>query len=177
MRFGHIEKYIHEQYNHKAKGSPKTAYIAYGAETRNSQLSDDHPVFTQWLNRKNLKPHDYYLVVGRFVPENNYATMIREFMRSNSKKNFAIITNVNDKFLAKLEETLHFSSDPQFKFVGTIYDQELLLKIRENAYGYLHCHEVGGTNPSFLEALGSAKLNLLLDVGFNREVAEHSALY
>ena len=51
------------------------------------------------------------------------------------------------------------------------------MKIRENAYAYLHGHEVGGTNPSLLEALGSTDLNLLLDVGFNREVAEDAALY
>ena len=51
------------------------------------------------------------------------------------------------------------------------------MKIRENAYGYFHGHEVGGTNPSLLEALGCTELNLLLDVGFNREVAEDSALY
>ena len=51
------------------------------------------------------------------------------------------------------------------------------MKIRENAYGYFHGHEVGGTNPSLLEALGSTDLNLLLDVGFNREVAGDSALY
>ena len=61
--------------------------------------------------------------------------------------------------------------------MGTVYDQELLQKIRENAFAYLHGHEVGGTNPSLLEALGSTELNLLLDVGFNREVAESSALY
>ena len=51
------------------------------------------------------------------------------------------------------------------------------MKIRENAYAYFHGHEVGGTNPSLLEALGSTKLNLLLDVGFNREVAQESAEY
>ena len=51
------------------------------------------------------------------------------------------------------------------------------MKIRENAYGYFHGHEVGGTNPSLLEALSSTDLNLLLGVGFNREVAEDSALY
>lgn len=174
-----IEKYIHQCYDGKGPrgSSPETTFIAYGAETRHSQLSDNHPAFTQWLTDKELKPHDYYLVVGRFVPENNYETMIREFMRSNTKKDFAIITNVNQKFLAQLEETLHFHSDPRIKFVGTVYDQELLLKIRENAYGYFHGHEVGGTNPSLLEALGSSKLNLLLDVGFNREVAENAALY
>ena len=29
-----IEKYIHEQYDHKVKGKLETTYIAYGAETR-----------------------------------------------------------------------------------------------------------------------------------------------
>ena len=50
-------------------------------------------------------------------------------------------------------------------------------KIRENAYGYFHGHEVGGTNPSLLEALATTELNLLLDVGFNREVGEDAAIY
>ena len=50
-------------------------------------------------------------------------------------------------------------------------------KIREYAFAYIHGHEVGGTNPSLLEALASTKLNLLLNVGFNREVAEDEALY
>ena len=36
---------------------------------------------------------------------------------------------------------------------------------------------MGGTNPSLLEALGCTDLNLLLGVGFNREVAEDAALY
>ena len=116
-------------------------------------------------------------MVGRFVPENNYETMIREFMKSKSKRNFAIITNANDKFLEELEQKLHYRADPRIRFVGTVYDQELLMKIRENAYGYFHGHEVGGTNPSLLEALGCTDLNLLLGVGFNREVAEEAALY
>ena len=115
--------------------------------------------------------------MGRFVPENNYEIMIKEFMKSNSDKNFAIITTANIKFLEELERKLHFKRDNRIKFVGTVYDQELLKKIRENAYGYFHGHEVGGTNPSLIEALGSTDLNLLLDVGFNREVAEDGALY
>ena len=174
-----IEKYIHQCYDSKGiKGAnPKTTFIAYGAETRKSKLSDDDPRYVDWLKEKGLKSNEYYLVVGRFVPENNYETMIREFMKSNSKKNFAIVTNVNDKFLTVLEKKLHFKSDSRIKFVGTVYNQELLMKIRESAYGYFHGHEVGGTNPSLLEALGSTKLNLLLNVGFNKEVAEDSAIY
>lgn len=180
-----IEKYIHECYDGKCdKASngiggkdPNTTFIAYGAETRASKLSDDSKRLFDWYERKRISPHNYYLVVGRFVPENNYEIMIAEFMKSKSKKDFAIITNVNKKFLDELEEKLHFRVDPRIKFVGTVYDQELLTKIRKNAYGYFHGHEVGGTNPSLLEALGSTDLNLLLNVGFNKEVAKDTALY
>ena len=169
-----IEKYIKEDYS---KYNPRTTFIAYGSETSKSKLADDDKQYVSWLNEKGLKSKEYYLVVGRFVPENNYETMIREFMRSKTEKKFALITNVSDKFLEELKAKTGFDADSRIKFVGTVYNQELLKKIRENAYGYFHGHEVGGTNPSLLEALGSTDLNLLLDVGFNREVAEEAALY
>ena len=169
-----IERYIREEY---ADLNPKTTFIAYGADVKRSVLADDDPKFKGWLAEKDLEPFGYYLVVGRFVPENNYETMIREFMASKSDKSFALITGVDEAFLTELETKTHFKSDPRIKFVGTVYDQELLKKIREQAYGYFHGHEVGGTNPSLLEALSSTRLNLLLNVGFNREVAEDSALY
>lgn len=113
----------------------------------------------------------------RAVPENNLETMIREFMMSRTTKDFVIITTNNISFFEGLERKLHYKQDSRIKFVGTVYDQELLTKIRENAYGYLHGHSVGGTNPSLLEALGSTKLDLLFDIGFNREVAGDAALY
>ena len=167
-----IEKYIKNQYHH-----PNTSFIAYGADVATSRLRDDAPEFTEWLKKKDLRSGEYYLVVGRFVPENNYETMIREFMASKSKKDFALITNMNEKLKKSLEKALGFKSDSRIKFVGTVYNKELLKKIRENAFAYFHGHEVGGTNPSLLEALGSTDVNLLLDVGFNREVGQGAALY
>jgi len=165
-----IEKYIRETYKVE-----NTTFIAYGAETKKSECSEEK--YEEWLNSKGLRRNEYYLIVGRFVPENNYETMIKEYMRSKTNKDFAIITNDNPAFLEELDQKLGFKGDKRIKFVGTVYDQELLKKIREEAYGYFHGHEVGGTNPSLLEALGSTKLNLLLKVGFNEEVAENAALY
>lgn len=169
-----IERYIQTDY---AKFRPRTKYIAYGSDTKPSVLVDADETFTRWLNDRGLTAGNYYLVVGRFVPENNYETMIREFMKSGTQKDFALITNVSDAFLNELKAKTGFDKDERIKFVGTLYDGELLKKVRENAYGYFHGHEVGGTNPSLLEALASTELNLLLDVGFNREVAEDAALY
>lgn len=170
-----IEKYIQKEYK---KYHPVTTFIAYGADMSRSVLASDDEKLQNWYKEKQLKEKDYYLVVGRFVPENNYEIMIREFMKSDTKKDFAIITNVEkNKFYEQLKEKTGFEKDPRIKFVGTVYDQELLKKIRENAFAYFHGHEVGGTNPSLIEALSSTDLNLLLDVGFNREVGEDGALY
>lgn len=169
-----IEKYIQKSYG---QYKPTTTYIAYGAETRKSELTDNSEELLNWYKEKGLSTKSYYLAVGRFVPENNYETMIREFMKSKSPHDFALITNVSAKFLEELKVKTGFDKDFRIKFVGTVYDQELLNKIRNNAYGYLHGHEVGGTNPSLLEALGSIDLNLLLDVGFNHECGEEGAIY
>lgn len=170
-----IEKYIQEDYK---QYQPKTTYIAYGTDTSPSSLKADDAKVRKWYQEKGVSENGYYLVVGRFVPENNYEAMIREFIKSKSKKDFVLITNVEqNKFYDQLLQETGFDKDPRIKFVGTVYDQELLKYIRENAFAYFHGHEVGGTNPSLLEALESTKLNLLLDVGFNREVGEDGALY
>ena len=170
-----IEKYIKEDYK---QYNPKTTFIAYGADVEKSILDDDDEKLISWYKEKGVSAKKYYLVVGRFVPENNYETMITEFMKSKTKKDFVLITNVEkNKFYNQVKEKNGFDKDSRIKFVGTVYDQELLKKIRENAYGYFHGHEVGGTNPSLLEALATTELNLLLDVGFNREVGGECALY
>lgn len=170
-----IEKYIKENY---AKYSPKTTFIAYGAETSESDLKDDDDQIVSWYGEHNLKKKNYYLIVGRFVPENNFERIIKEFMKSKTKKDLAIITDYkNNSFYGRLLEETYFNEDKRIKFVGTVYNQQLLKKIRENAYGYIHGHSVGGTNPSLLEALGRTDLNLLFDVCFNREVAESGAKY
>ena len=168
-----IEKYIKETYGNRVKA---TTYIAYGAYVERSTCDEEK--LQEWYKQFGLAEGGYYLIVGRFVPENNYETMITEFMRSKTERDLVIITNVEkNKFYTALAEKTGFEKDKRIKFVGTVYDQQLLKKIREEAYGYLHGHEVGGTNPSLLEALASTKLNLLLGVGFNKEVGQNGALY
>ncbi len=169
-----IEKYIKEEY---LAYSPHTVYIAYGADIVPSTLADDDPRFMGWLSEHGLEKNSYYMCCGRFVPENSFEIMIREFMKSHSSRDFVIVTTKNDRLLECLEQKLNWRADNRIKFVGAVYDSELLRKIRENAYGNFHGHTVGGTNPSLLEALASTKINLLIDVDFNREVAEDAALY
>ncbi|WP_034814460.1 beta 1-4 rhamnosyltransferase Cps2T [Exiguobacterium alkaliphilum] len=170
-----IQKYIETEYS---RYKPKTEYISYGAESIPSNLRMSDPKPAKWFKKYNITPNEYYLIVGRFVPENNYELIINEFMKSNTKKDLIIVTNIEENnFKNHLLKKTRYEIDPRIKFVGTVYDSELLKLIREHAFAYIHGHSVGGTNPSLLEALASSKLSLLYDVSFNREVAEDSALY
>ena len=75
-------------------------------------------------------------------------------MMSDTTKDFVIVTNVeHNKFYDELKKKTGFDKDSRIKFVGTVYNQELLKKIREEAFAYFHGHEVGGTNPSLLEVI------------------------
>ena len=170
-----IEKYIHKEYK---KYNPKTTFIPYGAETSPSTLSDDDPKVTEWYNKHQVRPSQYYLMVGRFVPENNFETVIKEFMKSDTKKDLVIISGYQTTPLHDLlVNEYKIEDDPRIKLVGTLYDEQLLKKIRENAYAYIHGHSVGGTNPSLLESLGETDVNLVYDVSFNKEVAKDGAIY
>lgn len=170
-----IEKYIQADYK---KYHPNTTYISYGAEIREVNDEGSLNKLKEWYQQFDIKEKDYYLIVGRFVPENNYELMIKGFMASETKKDLVIITNVEkNKFYKKLLRETGFDKDYRIKFVGTVYDQNLLYLIRKKAFAYIHGHSVGGTNPSLLEALASTDINLLFDVGFNREVAMESAFY
>ncbi|WP_047999270.1 beta 1-4 rhamnosyltransferase Cps2T [Lactiplantibacillus herbarum] len=170
-----IQKYIENDYR---KYQPETVFISYGSDIKKSNLSKDSDKVKSWRDSHGIVFNNYFLIVGRFVPENNYETMIKEFMKTPTSKDLVIISNVeHNDFYEKLQKSTNFESDKRIKFVGTVYDAELLKVIRENAFAYIHGHEVGGTNPSLLEALGSTKLNLLLDVGFNKEVGGNGAEY
>ena len=170
-----IEKYIKQEYK---KYNPNTMYISYGAETTPSTLADDDPKVIEWFSEHEVKPSQYYLMVGRFVPENNFETVIKEFMKSDTKRDLVIMADYEPTPLyPELKDKYHFEDDPRIKFVGTEFNQQLLKKIRENAYAYIHGHSVGGTNPSLLEGLGRTDVNLVYDVSFNKEVAKDGAIY
>jgi glycosyltransferase involved in cell wall biosynthesis len=70
------------------------------------------------------------------------------------------------KYMAELRERSH----GRVRFVGGVWDQELLDALYAGARAYFHGHSVGGTNPSLLRAMGAGARVLAFDVEFNREV-------
>ena len=168
-----IESYIKEAYPWS-----KTTYIAYGTDLSQTSLTSQDNKVREFYQKWQTQEKNYYLILGRFVPENNYETAIREFMASSTKRDLVIICNQEgNPYFEELRARTGFDQDPRVKFVGTVYDQDLLKYIRKEAFAYIHGHEVGGTNPGLLEALAQTDLNLVLGVSFNQTVAKDSAHY
>ena len=168
-----IESYIKEAYPWS-----KTTYIAYGTDLSPTSLNSQDRKAREFYHKWQTQEKNYYLILGRFVPENNYETAIREFMTSSTKRDLVIICNQEgNPYFEELRARTGFDQDPRVKFVGTVYDQNLLKYIRKGAFAYIHGHEVGGTNPGLLEALAQTDLNLVLGVSFNQTVAKDTAQY
>ncbi|HGA1494718.1 TPA: beta 1-4 rhamnosyltransferase Cps2T [Streptococcus suis] len=168
-----IENYIQEAYP-----GTHTRFIAYGTDLSPTDYQSESEAVLNFFDQWNVMEKEYYLIIGRFVPENNYLTAIKEFMASDTKRDLVIVANYEGSaYFQKLEEETDFSRDKRIKFVGTVYDTNLLKYLRNQCRAYIHGHEVGGTNPSLLEALAQTNENLVLGVDFNQKVALDGAHY
>ncbi|MFC3932715.1 beta 1-4 rhamnosyltransferase Cps2T [Streptococcus dentapri] len=168
-----IESYIQSTYPWS-----KTTFIAYGTELEPSPLIATSSKVRELFDVWQISEKDYYLIVGRFVPENNYEVAIREFMTSATQRDLVIICNhQGNAYFEELRQKTRFDQDERIKFIGTVYDRDLLTYVREQAFAYIHGHEVGGTNPGLLEALAHTDLNLVFSADFNKSVAQDTAFY
>lgn len=62
-------------------------------------------------------------------------------------------------------------------FLGAIYDIRVVSALRYFSVYYIHGHQVGGTNPSLVEALGAGNAVVAHDNRFTRWVAGSGAIY
>jgi glycosyltransferase involved in cell wall biosynthesis len=121
------------------------------------------------LNQVGLQVNGYHLVVARLEPENHVHLIVEGYRTSNSDAPLVVVGSApyQDAYIAQLRS---LAQGADVRFVGGIWDQDLLNQLYANARSYLHGHSVGGTNPSLLRALGCAAPVTAYDVNFNREV-------
>ena len=113
----------------------ETTFIAYGTDLSKTTLTAEDTPVRDWYQKWQTQEKDYYLILGRFVPENNYETAIREFMKSSTERDLVIICNhEGNAYFDELRQITGFDKDKRVKFVGTVYDQDLLKYIRNQAF-------------------------------------------
>ena len=137
--------------------------IAYGANIRKSKKPN-------LINTWNIKYREYYLIVGRLIPDNNADLIIKGFLKSNSNKKLVVVGDVpyNDLYASKIKKI----NDHRLIMTGYVNDPEVLAELYHNCYVYLHGHEFGGTNPTMIKAMAYGCAILALDTSFNNEMLQ-----
>ncbi len=139
----------------------QSVVIAYGAPP--FKLSNK-----SLIKNFNLKNGEYYLIVGRLIPDNNADLLINGFLKSNSSKKLVVVGDVPyaDSYASNLKKL----QNERLIFLGYIRDQAELMALYQNAFVYLHGHKFGGTNPAMLKAMSNRCPILALNTDFNREM-------
>ena len=145
-----------------------TEQIAYGAP-RTAGIGSDR------LAELGLTSRGYHLVVARFEPENHVDVIVDGYGRSGARLPLVVVGSA--PYADDYTRRVHALADERVRFLGGVWDQELLDQLYANSHTYLHGHSVGGTNPSLLRAIGAGAATIAYDVSFNREVLESSGRY
>lgn len=138
--------------------------IAYGATIRHSK----NPTL---IHQFGLIPNEYFLIVGRLIPDNNSDLLLEGFKKANSNKKLVIVGDV--PYQDAYAQSMKANASDQILFLGYITDSEVLAELYHQSYAYLHGHEYGGTNPTMLKAMAYGTAILALDTVFNREMLEN----
>ena len=140
--------------------------IAYGAKVTKFE---DQSLIKQWL----IKPKEYYLVVGRMIPDNNADVIVKGFLASNSTKKMVVVGDVFYK--DNYSDALKAIKGERLIFTGYVNDPKVLGSLYHHCYVYVHGHEFGGTNPTMIKAMACGCAILVLDTVFNREMLDNDS--
>ncbi len=156
-----IQKHLMKTYDRQS------TYIPYGAN-----LFNDPSVNA--VENLDVKIFGYDMAVARLEPENNIEIILEGFTESNVNRNFLLVGDYFTKYGLYLREKF---TDERIRFLGKIYDINILNNLRFFSNLYFHGHSVGGTNPSLLEAMASNALICAHDNIFNKSILVEDAFY
>jgi glycosyltransferase involved in cell wall biosynthesis len=147
----------------------KITVIPYGADLVSSAPVD-------LIRHYGLISKEYYLLIARSEPENSILEIVRAYSRRLRGVPLVVLGKYSRNGTSYQNKVLD-AAGPEIKFLGAIYDREVVRALRFHARAYIHGHSVGGTNPSLVESLAVGNAVIAHDNPFNRWVAGEGARY
>jgi glycosyltransferase involved in cell wall biosynthesis len=142
--------------------------IPYGAESVQEAPVDP-------VRALGLEPGRYLTLIARPEPENSVLEVVQGFSRHARGQLLAVLGHYRDD--NAYHRAVRSAAGPEVRFLGAIYDKTVVQALRVHCTAYVHGHQVGGTNPSLVEALGAGNAVIAHDNRFNRWVAGDAAVY
>ena len=152
----------------RAVQASKITTIPYGADAPG-------PLPDTAVRALGLQPGRYLTLIARPEPENSVLEVVQGFSRHPRGLQLAVLGNFVDS--NPYHRAVRAAASAEVLFVGAIYDKPVVQALRQHCLAYVHGHQVGGTNPSLVEALGAGNAVLAQDNCYNRWVAGDAARY
>lgn len=149
--------------------SEKITMIPYGGQKIVSADAD-------LLKPYGVTSNHFSLVVARPEPENSLLEIVQAFSARHRNHFLVVLGNFLPDDNKYHNEVMSAASD-EVLFLGGIYDADIVSCLRFHSRFYVHGHQVGGTNPSLVEALGAGCAVLAHDNVYTRWVAGSAAMY
>ncbi len=147
----------------------KITMIPYGGR---EILEADEAVLAEYGIEKN----NYAFIIARAEPENSILEVVTAYSSQERGARLVVLGDYKPVANAYHRAIIKAASD-EVVFLGAIYEAEKIGVLRLFARIYIHGHQVGGTNPSLVEAIGAGNAVLAHDNHFNRWVAKDGAIY
>ena len=146
----------------------KITQIAYGADP----IRD---VPAELLNSMGLVPQGFMTVIARAEPENSVLECVKGFSMRPRGIKLAVLGDYSDN--NTYHRQVKAAASDEVVFLGAIYEKATVQALRAHCAAYLHGHQVGGTNPSLIEAMASGNAIIAHANRFNRWVTDDRALF
>lgn len=133
------KKLFEERFNKQFK------FIPFGSEVESGNGN------TEILSKHGLKKGEYYLFVGRFIPDKGLHYLIPAFNKSISNKKLVLVGGSPNP--SPYEKQLLNMANNRIVFPGYVYGDDVNV-LMSNAYCYIQPSDVEGLSPVVLTVMG-----------------------
>ncbi len=161
-----FDNVIARQYFEK-KFNKKFAFIPFGSEV--APVMENNAI----LEKYGLKKGEYYLFVGRFIPDKGLHYLIPAFQQSGSSKKLVLIGGSPNP--SGYEQEVHAMAGPDVIFAGFVYGDDVT-RLMLNAYCYIQPSDVEGLSPVVLTVMGLGVPLIVSDIDENLYAVQDTAI-
>jgi glycosyltransferase involved in cell wall biosynthesis len=154
----YFEKKFHRAYE----------FIPYGSEVK--EPAADLSI----LRKVGVSQGEYFLFVGRFIPDKGVHILIRAFQKTKTQKKLVLIGGAPNP--GDYEKSVRSITDERVIFTGYIYgdDTNILMK---NAYVYIQPSLIEGLSPVILTVMGLGTPLICSDIVENIFITRENATH
>ncbi|MFT4102339.1 MAG: glycosyltransferase family 4 protein [Burkholderiaceae bacterium] len=142
-------------------------FIPFGSEVKDDDIDESI------LEELGLKPGEYFLFVGRFIPDKGLQYLIPAFERLKTDKKLVLVGGAPNP--SDFERKAMSTKDPRIMFPGFLYGAKTH-GLMKNCYAYVQPSDIEGLSPVVLENMALGTPIICSDIVENKYVVGDTGL-